>query len=144
MEDPELQKIKARKMKEMLKAKKNLEKKKITTDQEKNKKNEITEHDFLLPWLYDRGDEVLRLAEFQYPVQSKIIIHRIVDLIKSGELDQKISGGELLSIFRNVGINIRINTTVKIEDHGKFLSFSEKLRQEKLDEDIIDDSSTTD
>lgn len=136
-EDPELEKIKARKMKEMLKGKKNLEKKNITTVQEKNEKG-ITDHDFLLPWLYDRGDEVLSLAEFQYPVQSKIIIHRIVELIKSGELDQKISGGELLSIFRNVGLNIRINTTVKIEDHGKFLSFSEKLRQERLDEDFTE------
>ncbi|NOJ29355.1 MAG: double-stranded DNA-binding protein [Nitrososphaeraceae archaeon] len=135
-EDPELEIIKARKMKEMLKAKKISEKKKIITDQkEKNEKKEINDHDFLLPWLYDRGDEVLSLAESQYPLQSKIIIHRIVDLIKSGDLDQKISGGELLSIFRTVGLNIRINTTVKIEDHGKFLSFSEKLRQEKLDEE---------
>lgn len=135
-EDPELEIIKARKMKEMLKAKKISEKKKIITDQkEKNEKKEINDHDFLLPWLYDRGDEVLSLAESQYPLQSRIIIHRLVDLIKSGDLDQKISGGELLSIFRTVGLNIRINTTVKIEDHGKFLSFSEKLRQEKLDEE---------
>jgi hypothetical protein len=58
-------------------------------------------------------------------------------LIKVGELKQNISGGELLALFRSVGINVRINTSIKIEDHGKLVSFSDKLKQEN--EDMKDD-----
>ena len=58
-------------------------------------------------------------------------------MIKIGEIKQRISGGELMALFRSVGLNIRINTTIKIEDHGKLVSFSEKLKQEK--EEAMDD-----
>ena len=58
-------------------------------------------------------------------------------MIKVGELKQNISGGELLALFRSVGINVRINTSIKIEDHGKLVSFSDKLKQEN--EDMKDD-----
>jgi hypothetical protein len=32
-------------------------------------------------------------------------------------------------LFRSVGLNIRVNTTIKVEDDGKLISFSEKLKQ---------------
>jgi hypothetical protein len=35
-----------------------------------------------------------------------------------------------LALFRSMGLNIRLNTTIKIEDKGKFISFSEKLKQQ--------------
>ena len=54
-------------------------------------------------------------------------------MIKVGEIKQRISGGELLALFRSVGINVRINTSIKIEDHGKLVSFSDKLKQENED-----------
>jgi hypothetical protein len=28
-------------------------------------------------------------------------------------------------------MNIKINTTIKIEEHGKYMSFAEKLKQNK-------------
>jgi len=40
-----------------------------------------------------------------------------------------ISGGDLLAIYRSLGLNIRINTNISISDHGKTISFSEKLKQ---------------
>jgi DNA-binding TFAR19-related protein (PDSD5 family) len=80
-------------------------------------------------YLYDRGEEVLKLAESQFPIQTKSLVSEIVELIRIGEIKQKISGGELLALFRSVGINVRVNTTIKIEDHGKLVSFSDKLKQ---------------
>ncbi|HYZ59527.1 MAG TPA: hypothetical protein VE544_07700, partial [Nitrososphaeraceae archaeon] len=62
-----------------------------------------------------------------------IIIKRIADLIRLGEIQQRISGGELLALFRSIGMNVRINTTIKIEDHGKLVSFSEKLKEQTKD-----------
>jgi hypothetical protein len=84
----------------------------------------------LSPYLYDRADEVLDLAYGQYPVQTEAIVTRIASLILAGEITSRISGGELLMLFRSVGLKIRINTTIKVEDDGKFVSFSDKLKNQ--------------
>ena len=73
---------------------------------------------------------MLDLAYMQYPVQTEAIITRIAQLILAGEITNGISGGELLALFRSIGLNIRLDTTIKIEDKGKFISFSEKLKQQ--------------
>jgi DNA-binding TFAR19-related protein (PDSD5 family) len=126
-EDPELAIIKARKMKQM-KEKAALSEK-IKEDEIKTNMTKIDDKEILLKYLYDRGDEVLRLADSQFPVQTGIVVKRIVELIKSGEIDSLISGGELLAIFRSVGLRIRVDTNIRIEDHGKYISFGEKLKE---------------
>ena len=126
-EDPELAIIRARKMKQ-LKEKAALSEK-IKEDEIKTNMTKIDDKEILLKYLYDRGDEVLRLADSQFPVQTRIIVKRIVELIKSGEIDSLISGGELLAIFRSVGLRIRVDTNIRIEDHGKYISFGEKLKE---------------
>lgn len=126
-EDPELAIIKARKMKQ-LKEKAALSEK-IREDERKTNITKMDDKEILLKYLYDRGDEVLRLADSQFPDQTRIIVKRIVELIKSGEIDSLISGGELLAIFRSVGLRIRVDTNIRIEDHGKYISFGEKLKE---------------
>ena len=126
-EDPELAIIKARKMKQLKEKAAMIER--IKEDETKTNTAKIDDREILLKYLYDRGDEVLQLAELQYPVQARVIVKRIVDLIKSGEIDSLISGGELLAIFRSVGLRIRVDTNIRIEDHGKFISFGEKLKE---------------
>ena len=126
-EDPELAIIKARKMKQ-LKEKAALSEK-IKEDEVKMNLTKIDDKEILLKYLYDRGDEVLQLADSQFPVQTRIIVKRIVELIKSGEIESLISGGELLAIFRSVGLRIRVDTNIRIEDHGKYISFGEKLKE---------------
>ncbi len=128
-EDPELQKIKARKMKQMKEKAILFEKMKEDETKAKTEVSKIDDKQILLKYLYDRGDEVLELAELQFPVQTKIIINRIVDLIKSGEINSLISGGEMLAIFRSVGLRIRVDTNIRIEEHGKLISFGEKLKE---------------
>jgi DNA-binding TFAR19-related protein (PDSD5 family) len=126
-EDPEVAIIKARKMKQLKEKAALIEK--IKQDETKTNVTKRDDKDIVIKYLYDRGDEVLRLAEAQYPIQTEIIIKRIADLIKSREIDSPISGGELLAIFRSVGLRIRVDTNIRIEDHGKFISFGEKLKE---------------
>ena len=126
-EDPELAIIKARKMKQLKEKAALIEK--IKEDETKTNVTKIDDKEIMLKYLYDRGDEVLQLAELQYPVQTRIVVKRIAELIKSGEIDSLISGGELLAIFRSVGLRIRVDTNIRIEDHGKFISFGEKLKE---------------
>lgn len=137
MDDPDLELIKARKMKklqEQLASKeKAKEKDKINSElQNKTNKNKPegidSERNFLLRYLYDRGDEVLKLAEQQYPLQTKIITRRLNELIRFGEIP-KISGGDLLSVYRSLGLNIRVDTQISISDHGKTISLSDKLKR---------------
>ena len=127
-EDPDIEILKAKKMQEIMQR---MMKQKKENIEKEIKKREPSEREILLSYLYDRGDEVLKLAESQFPSETRAIINRIVELINSGEINRKISGGELLSLFRTIGINVKINTTIKIEEHGKYMSFAEKLKQNK-------------
>lgn len=126
-EDPELAIIKARKMKQLKEKAAQIEK--IKEVETKTTVTKTNDKEIVLKYLYDRGDEVLRLAESQYPIQTEIIVKRIADLIKTREIDSLISGGELLAIFRSVGLRVRVDTNIRIEDHGKFISFGEKLKE---------------
>ena len=124
-EDPELAIIRARKMKQLKEKAALIEKIK----ESKSDVKKVDDKELLLKYLYDRGDEVLELAESQYPVQAKLVVNRIVELIKSGDIDSLISGGELLAIFRSVGLRIRVDTRIRIQEHGKFISMGDKLKE---------------
>lgn len=139
-EDPDIAIIKSRKMKALKEQAAALERSRIKQQQQHQESSlqpKKNNREIISNYLYDRGEEVLTLAESQFPIQTKSIINGIVELIGAGEIKQRISGGELLALFRSVGVNIRINTSIKIEDHGKLVSFSEKLKQgneEKTDD----------
>jgi DNA-binding TFAR19-related protein (PDSD5 family) len=124
-DDHDIEIIKARKLKEIREKAAEIEKSKAMQKPAPKSSREIVSS-----YLYDRGDKVLDLAYAQYPVQTEAIVARIAQLILAGEITNRISGGELLALFRSVGLNIRVNTTIKIEDNGKFISFSEKLKQQ--------------
>ena len=125
-DEPEIRIIKARKMKQLREYAATLEKLKDSRTSTKK-----TDREILILYLYDRGDEVLKLGEAQYPSQTRIIVSKIAQLIREGDISNRISGGELLALFRYAGLLIRVNTSIKIEDHGKYISFSEKLKQEQ-------------
>lgn len=81
-------------------------------------------------YLYDRGDEVLDAALQQYPREASAIVEKLADLIKRGVIKDKISGGELLALFRSVGLNVYVETHVKVAKDGKLVSFSDLLKEE--------------
>ena len=130
-DDPEIDMINARKLRELREKAAAMEKIKASSQQPRPKSS----REILSSYLYDRADEVLDLAYGQYPVQTEAIVTRIARLILSGEITNRISGGELLMLFRYVGLNIRVNTTIKVEDDGKLISFSEKLKKATAEEE---------
>jgi DNA-binding TFAR19-related protein (PDSD5 family) len=72
----------------------------------------------------------LELAQSQFPGRTAVIVNKLAELIKNGNINERISGGELLALFRSLDINIQVSTSIKIEDHGKLLSFSDKLKED--------------
>lgn len=136
-DDPEIDIINARKLRELREKAAALERAKANQQQQQSSSSTSrpkSSREILSPYLYDRADEVLDLAYGQYPVQTEAIVTRIARIILDGEITNRISGGELLMLFRSVGLKIRVNTTIKVEDNGKFVSFSDKLKnQQKKD-----------
>ncbi|AIF84970.1 hypothetical protein NTE_02934 [Candidatus Nitrososphaera evergladensis SR1] len=127
--DPDIEIIKARKMKEMREKAAAFEKAKNAPIAEEKKKMK-TPREIVFSYLYDRGDEVLNAAYAQFPAQTEAIVVKISELILAGELQSRISGGELLSLFRSVGLRVRIDTSIKVEKDGKLISFSDRLKQD--------------
>ena len=131
-DDPDIDIINARKLRELREKAAAMERAKANQEQQQQQRQQQpkSSREIVSAYLYDRADEVLDLAYGQYPAQTEAIVTRIAKLISAGEITSRISGGELLMLFRSVGLNIRVNTTIKVEDNGKFVSFSEKLKQQ--------------
>jgi DNA-binding TFAR19-related protein (PDSD5 family) len=125
-EDSELERLKAKRLAEM--------QKNISTKQETEKTQELTKdkppenpRDSLVDKLGFRGLEVLENAESQFPNETKLIVVKLFELIKTGEINEVIDGGKLLTLFRSIGLSVRMATKINIEQDGKFVSLSDKL-----------------
>lgn len=126
--DAELERLKAKRLAEM---QKNAHIK--MAQKEKSKTQDAgeqppTPRDVVVAHLGFRGLEVLESAEVQFPAETRIIVNKLAGLIRSGELADVIDGGQLLSIFRMVGLPVKIATTIKVEEDGKFVSLSDRIK----------------
>ncbi|MCH7757174.1 MAG: double-stranded DNA-binding protein [Thaumarchaeota archaeon] len=132
-EDPELEKLKAKRLAEM---QRNISSQKQTPSLEESEEKETkSPREVVVNYLGFRGVEVLENAETQFPKDTKSIVEQLAKLIESGELDEKMDGGQLLAVFRSIGLRVRMNTTINIEQDGKFVSLSEKLSSSKNNDD---------
>ena len=84
--------------------------------------------DALVSMLGHRGVEVLERAEEQFPQQAGVVVSRLAALIEAGQLTQTIDGGQLLQVFRLLGLHVRMPTRISVERDGKMASLSERIR----------------
>jgi len=131
-EDSELEKLQAKRLAEM---QKNISSLKQTTTEESEKKETKSPREIVVDYLGFRGTEVLENAESQFPKETKSIVDQLSKLIESGELDEKLDGGQLLAVFRSVGLRVRMKTTINVEQDGKFVSLSEKITSSRNNDD---------
>jgi DNA-binding TFAR19-related protein (PDSD5 family) len=125
-EDKELELLKAKRMLEM---QKNIsQRQKIEEVKTETKKPQISPRDLVVKQLGYRGLEVLQNAESQFPEESKVVIEKLAELIRGGEVSETIDGGKLLTLFRSLGIRVRMQTTISVEQDGKLVSWSDKLK----------------
>jgi len=90
-------------------------------------REEKTDRQVVEGMLYDRGDEVLETAYSFYPNETEKLVKELATMIRDGRLAEKVAGGELYSIFRQLGLRFRLNTSIKVMDRGKLVDLSEKL-----------------
>jgi len=127
-EDKDLEALKQKRLAEM---QKNISYKKkqeeLKSSLEEKKKSASSPREIVVKQLGYRGLEVLENAETQFPSQTKFVIGKLAELISSGEINETLDGGKLLALFRAVGVNVRLETKINIEQDGKFVSLSDKL-----------------
>ena len=94
-------------------------------------KKDKTDRELVEEMLYDRGDEVLEAAYGFYPRQTEAMVKELAGMIRQGRLAERVSGGELYSIFRQLGLRFRLKTSIKVQDRGKLVDLSEKLSRKE-------------
>jgi DNA-binding TFAR19-related protein (PDSD5 family) len=131
-EDSELEQLKAKRLAEMQKNISSQQKIEETTEtvSEKSSENPRT---LLVEKLGYRGLEVLENAESQFPNETKLIVSKLSELIKTGEINEILDGGKLLALFRTVGLGIKMKTKINVERDGKLVSLSDKFSSQSSD-----------
>jgi DNA-binding TFAR19-related protein (PDSD5 family) len=132
-EDSELERLKAKRLAEM---QQNISTRKEIETSSTNSQSKVTKNprDILVRRLGFRGLEVLQNAESQFPNDIFMIVEKLAELITSGEITEILDGGKLLTLFRSIGLNIRMETKINVEQDGKFVSLSDKLSNKSSDD----------
>jgi len=135
-EDKDLERLQAKRLEEM---RKNLsfqrKQSKIAASEKEQKGNKSSPREIVIKRLGYRGLEVLQNAEYQFPKETEIISLKLSELISSGDITEVLDGGNLLELFRSVGINVRMKTKINVEKDGKFVSLSDKLSKSSTTEE---------
>jgi len=120
-EDADLKLIEHRKLEEMRK------RLKASAPSPTPARAEKTDREVVEGMLYDRGDEVLEAAYSFFPRETERLVREIANMVRDGRLKEKVAGGELLSIFRQLGLRFRLKTSIRVMDQGKLVDLGEKL-----------------
>jgi len=129
-EDAELDLINARKLAELKKRAQRASVASSLAAAAAQPKPAKSSREVLLEALYDRGDEVLQTAYQAYPRQTEIIVEQLARLLIQNGGRERISGGELYELFRNLGLRFSLKTTIKVQDKGKFVDLKDKLKMD--------------
>ena len=135
-DDSELQRLQAKRLAEM---QKNISSRESSEETRESPEEKIVNpRDVLIKQLGFRGLEVLTNAESQFPNETKMVIDKLYELIKTGEINEILDGGKLLALFRSIGLNIRMDTKINIQQDGKFVSLTDKLSNTSNSNDDVE------
>ena len=123
--DSELERLKARRLAEMRTRALAMEAGRDGAEEERG--GAPSPREALVSALGHRGVEVLEAAERQYPAQAPRIVDELGRMAIYGQLPGGLDGGGLLSVFRSLGINVRLNTRITVEQDGRMVSLSDRL-----------------
>ena len=133
-DDSELQRLQAKRLAEMQKNISSRETAEETLESTKSTEEKIVNpRDALIKQLGFRGLEVLTNSESQFPNETKMVIDKLYELIKTGEITEILDGGKLLGLFRSIGLNVKMDTKINIQQDGKFVSLTDKLSNKSDD-----------
>ena len=126
--DDDLEQLKTKRLREMQKNLSEKQRQEQKSLKEKQSADAPSPREIVVKKLGYRGLEILENAEYQFPKETAMIVPKLAELIQTGDITDTIDGGNLLQLFRSLGINVYVKTTINVEQDGKFVDLSDKLK----------------
>ena len=130
--DDELKRIKQKRLAEM---KRKMLLKQIKDQRESEPEpetpREATNQEVLDAMFGNRAWEVYSAAAYQYPQVIGQVEQILVEGIKEGKIADIIDGAALMGFFRQVGLPVRLNTKIRISDHGELKTLEQKMKEDE-------------
>ena len=118
MSDRELEAIKQKKLREL--------QKKMTLRE--HNKEQVDRHKILNKLFKGRAWEVFNAAKSQFPTAISGIERLLITLALEGKITE-MQGEQLYALLKEIGLHVKLNTTIKVASHGKIQSISEKFKE---------------
>jgi programmed cell death protein 5 len=123
--DEELERIKRRRLLELQRRMLREEK----TEEEPEKPAEPTPRDILDSMFSGRAWEVYETAKIQYPTVMPRVEQALVEGIRSGKIKDRIDGESLFVFLRQLGLNVRLNTSIRYKEHGELKTIGQRIKE---------------
>ena len=125
--DEELERLKRRRLLE-------LHRKLLTDKQEpegEEEKQEPKRNEVLNSYLFGRAWEVLRAARAQFPTVMPRVEEALTEAIRAGRVKQRIDGESLFQFLRQIGLPVRLQTSIRYKEHGELKTIGQRLREKQ-------------
>lgn len=121
----ELERLKRRKMLEL---QRRLTKKR---EPKQEKPEEPNPEELLNKYFYGRAWEIYNIAKDQFPKVMPQIEMALVEAVKEGKIKQRIDGESLYHFLRQLGLRVRLQTTIRYKEHGELKTLEQKIRENR-------------
>jgi len=126
--DDELERLKQKRLMEM---QRQMLLKQIKDQEPKPEPAKEPTHDEILGRHFgDRAWEVWNAAKAQYPQVMPQVEKLLVDAINQGKVKDALDGASLMGFFRQIGIPVRLETRIRISEHGELKTLEQKMKEE--------------
>jgi DNA-binding TFAR19-related protein (PDSD5 family) len=81
--------------------------------------------------LEGRGVDVLETARRYYPKEVAQVEETLAGLVESGRLKGPVSGEELYSFLRRIGLFFNMDVKIRVKEHGELKTLEQKFRDSR-------------
>jgi len=123
--EDELERLKRRKLQE-------LQRRLLKQRQEPTERPEaLTPREVLNRYFYGRAWEVYKAARAQFPTVMPQVEKALVEAMRAGRIRQRIDGESLYHFLRQIGLPVRMRTTIRFKEHGELKTLEQKIRENR-------------
>jgi DNA-binding TFAR19-related protein (PDSD5 family) len=119
MSDKELERLRRRRLVQ-------LSNRLLTEKEERKEGNDKKE--LLNKVFVGRAWEVFNATQAQYPQVAEKLGEGLSQLASLGKITQ-VTGEELYYLLRKMGLRVKLNTKIRIQEHGKLKSIEDKMKE---------------
>jgi DNA-binding TFAR19-related protein (PDSD5 family) len=95
----------------------------------KEERKEVSSKKELLNEVFiGRAGEVFNATQAQYPQIAEKLGEVLLQLALSGKI-KHVTGEELYYLLRKMGLRVKLNTKIRIQEHGKMKSIEDKMKE---------------